>query len=179
MRKLLVLTAALLCTSFSYAVKQHVVTFGKLMPVKLFLGPSEDRVTDMQVRSLFIDGKLKDFTTGDTHDITDTVFVVRERGMPPRGNLIPPMPHGQVAGARKLSVGQMSQVNVATGERNGFSKRMKYVKVPRAITPVLPTPIPGTTRDRQAMDNCDAFFRGDRRPAAGRGDGPARAAGWR
>ena len=78
MRKLLFLTAALLlCASLSYAVKQHVVTFGKLMPVKLFLGPSEDRVVDMQVRSLFIDGKLKDFTTGDTHDITDTVFVVR------------------------------------------------------------------------------------------------------
>lgn len=78
MRKVFVTAAFLLSALLSYgAPKQHNVTFGKLMPVKLFLGPTEDRVTDMQVRSLFIDGKLKDFTTGDTHDITETVFVVR------------------------------------------------------------------------------------------------------
>jgi hypothetical protein len=78
MRRSLVLTAALLFAALCFgAAKPHVVSFGKLMPVKLFLGPSEDRTMDMQVRALFVDSKLKEFTTGDTHDITDTVFVVR------------------------------------------------------------------------------------------------------
>jgi hypothetical protein len=78
MRRMFVLTAALLFASFCFAAaKPHVVSFGKLMPVKLFLGPSEDRTIDMQVRALFIDSKLKEFTTGDTHDVTDTIFVVR------------------------------------------------------------------------------------------------------
>jgi hypothetical protein len=78
MRRSLVLTAVLLFALQSFgAAKPHVVSFGKLMPVKLFLGPSEDHTTDMQVRALFVDSKLKEFTTGDTHDITDTIFVVR------------------------------------------------------------------------------------------------------
>ena len=78
MRKSLILVAALfVCLSAFGAPRTHVVSFGKLMPVKLFLGPSEDRTVDMQVRALFVDSKLKEFTTGDVHDITDSVFVVR------------------------------------------------------------------------------------------------------
>lgn len=78
MRKLFSLVLFLVLGSLAFAAQRHhVISFGKLMPVKLFLGPSEDRTTDMQVRSLFVDGNLKEFTTGDTHDVTDTLFVVR------------------------------------------------------------------------------------------------------
>lgn len=59
------------------AAKQHVISFGKVMPVKLFLGPSEDRTVPMQVRPLYVDTKLKEFTTGEPHDVTDRMFVVR------------------------------------------------------------------------------------------------------
>lgn len=59
------------------ASKPHVITFGKVMPVKLFLGPSEDRTVPMQVRGLYVDSNLKEFTTGEPHDITDRLFVVR------------------------------------------------------------------------------------------------------
>jgi len=47
------------------------------MPVKLFLGPSEDRTTPIQVRPLYVDTKLKEFTTGEPHDVTDRMFVIR------------------------------------------------------------------------------------------------------
>lgn len=60
------------------AAKPHVVTFGKWLPVKLFVGPSEDKSVDMKIRSLYVDGRLREFTTGEPHDITDTLFVVRK-----------------------------------------------------------------------------------------------------
>ena len=47
------------------------------MPVKLFVGPSEDKTVDITVRALYVDTKLKDFTTGDAHDVTDREFVIR------------------------------------------------------------------------------------------------------
>ncbi len=78
MRSPVVLAVALLASSFALAAaKPHVISFGKPMPVKLFLGPSEDHTIDIQVRSLFVDTKLREFTTGDPHDVTDTLFVVR------------------------------------------------------------------------------------------------------
>ncbi len=53
------------------------MSFGKAMPVKLILGPSEDKSLNIMVRPLFLDAKLKEYTTGPAHDITDRVFVVR------------------------------------------------------------------------------------------------------
>ncbi len=73
------LILALFFGTFSYgASKPRVITFGKILPVKLFIGPSEDKTIEMKVRGLYIDGNLKEFTTGEVHDITDRVFVVRK-----------------------------------------------------------------------------------------------------
>jgi hypothetical protein len=47
------------------------------MPVKLLLGPGEDKVLNITVRPLYLDTKLKDYITGPTHDLTDRMFVVR------------------------------------------------------------------------------------------------------
>ncbi len=71
--------AAVLLTALSVAAasKPHVVAFGKAMPVKLFVGPSEDKTLDITVRPLYVDSKLKDFTTGESHEVTDRQFVVR------------------------------------------------------------------------------------------------------
>ncbi len=60
------------------APKPKVITFGKPMTVKLFLGPIEDKTLDIKVRGLYVDGNLKEFTTGDVHDITDRLFVTRK-----------------------------------------------------------------------------------------------------
>jgi hypothetical protein len=67
----------LLASAAMAASKPHVVTLGKPTPVKLFIGPSDDKTIDVTVRPLYVDSKLKEFTTGETHDVTDREFVVR------------------------------------------------------------------------------------------------------
>ncbi len=67
----------LLNIAVSAASKPHVVSLGKPLPVKLFIGPAETRTMDIAVSPLFVDAKLKEFTTGKSHDVTDRQFVVR------------------------------------------------------------------------------------------------------
>ncbi len=67
----------LFATLLSAASKPHVVALGSPQPVKLFAGPSEDKPLDITVRPLYVDTKLKEFTTGKQHDVTDREFVVR------------------------------------------------------------------------------------------------------
>jgi hypothetical protein len=57
--------------------RPHVISYGKPLPVKLFLGPDEEHTTPIKVRSLLLDGKVKEFVTGETHEVTDRLFVVR------------------------------------------------------------------------------------------------------
>lgn len=57
--------------------RQHLITWGKWLPVKWFVGPTDDKVQPMNVRVLLVDGQVKDFTLGQPHDITDQLFVVR------------------------------------------------------------------------------------------------------
>jgi len=59
------------------APKPKVVSFGAWMKVPFFLGPNEDHSTEIKIRALLVDGKIKEFTTGDTHEVTDRYFVVR------------------------------------------------------------------------------------------------------
>lgn len=75
MRRLLVLI--LLAGSAFAASKAHVIAFGKALPVKLMVGPTEDKSLDMTVRGLSVDGRLREFTTGEGHDVTDRLLVVR------------------------------------------------------------------------------------------------------
>ncbi len=55
----------------------HVISFGKTMAVKLYLGPDEEHTAPMKVRALYVDAKLKEFVTGEVHEVTDRLFVVR------------------------------------------------------------------------------------------------------
>jgi len=59
------------------AAKAHVVSLGRPTGVKVLVGPSEDKIMSIAIRALYVDGKLKEFTTGTTHDVTDREFVVR------------------------------------------------------------------------------------------------------
>ena len=70
-------TAILICLPAAATPKPHTVTLGRPVPVKLMVGASENKTVDITVRALNVDGKVKDFTTGDTHDVTDREFVVR------------------------------------------------------------------------------------------------------
>ena len=68
----------LLLGSLAFAAPgAHVISFGKPMPVKLMLGPAEDKSLDLTIRPLLVDGHMREFTTGESHDVTERVFVVR------------------------------------------------------------------------------------------------------
>ena len=79
MKKALLLAVVITCivTAMSTAAKPKILTFGKWMPVKLFIGPTEDKTAPMNVRALMWDGKIKEFTTGEPYDVTDRLLVVR------------------------------------------------------------------------------------------------------
>src|SRR5437763_10079445 len=72
-RALLVALLVSLCTS-GFA-KTHIITFGKTANVQWFVTP--EKSLPIAVRPLYVDGKLREFTTGDVHDVTDSIFVVR------------------------------------------------------------------------------------------------------
>jgi hypothetical protein len=57
--------------------KPHVITFGKWTSVKWFAGPAENTPVDLRVRALYVDARLKEYTTGTPHDVTDRLFVVQ------------------------------------------------------------------------------------------------------
>ncbi len=56
--------------------KSHVITFGKWMSVQ-WPDATGKKLLDLKVRSLFVDTRLKEYTTGATHDLTDRLFAVR------------------------------------------------------------------------------------------------------
>jgi hypothetical protein len=68
----------LLLTAVPIFARTHQITWGKWLPVKWFVGPTDDKVQPMNVRVLYVDGHVKDFTTGQPQDITDQLFVVRD-----------------------------------------------------------------------------------------------------
>lgn len=67
----------MLVISAGAASKPHVMSLGKPMPVKICLDPTEEKTVTINVRPLFLDSKLKEYTAGATHDVTDRLFVVR------------------------------------------------------------------------------------------------------
>jgi hypothetical protein len=64
-------------TSSIFAVpKPHVISFGKWTAAKWCVGP-QAKALDMKIRALYVDMRLKEFTTGMPHEVTDRLFVVR------------------------------------------------------------------------------------------------------
>jgi hypothetical protein len=59
------------------ASKPHVTAFGKWTVVKSSADLDRDRPEDLKVRPLYVDTRLKEFTFGVPHEITEQVFVVR------------------------------------------------------------------------------------------------------
>jgi hypothetical protein len=72
-----VLVLLLITPLASAGGKTHVIGYGKTMAVKLFLGPDEAQTAPMKVRALMVDAKVKEFVTGEAHEVTDRLFVVR------------------------------------------------------------------------------------------------------
>jgi hypothetical protein len=63
------------------APKPHVITFGKWTTVQWFPGMgdvgSERKPLTLKARALFVDARLKEYTLGPAHEVTDRLFVVR------------------------------------------------------------------------------------------------------
>jgi len=65
------------------ATKPHIITFGKWTTVQGSLEPSvatrtvDDKPLSIKVRPLLVDARVKEFTLGPAHDVTDRLFVVR------------------------------------------------------------------------------------------------------
>ncbi len=78
---LAILALALASTLAHAAAKSHAVTLGAVRKVPYSItgdpaGARKDE-TELRIRPLVVDGKVKEWTTGDSHDVTDRSFVVR------------------------------------------------------------------------------------------------------
>jgi hypothetical protein len=78
LRKLLLI---LLMVSFAWCdcaavPKPHVIAFGKWTSAK-WPNATGQKLLDMKVRALLVDTRLREYTTGTPHEITDRLFVVR------------------------------------------------------------------------------------------------------
>jgi hypothetical protein len=47
------------------------------MTVRTTIGLSDTKTIDLKLRPLYVDGRVKEYTTGTPHDITDRLFVVQ------------------------------------------------------------------------------------------------------
>jgi hypothetical protein len=73
------LVCSLLAISAAGAVaKVHLITFGKWTAAQWFTGAAvEDKPTNIKIRALIVDGRVKEYTLGAPHEVTDRLFVVR------------------------------------------------------------------------------------------------------
>jgi hypothetical protein len=60
------------------AAKPKVVTFGRWMPVKYYAGADETTALELKVRPLLVNNEIKEYTTGESHEVSERVFVVRQ-----------------------------------------------------------------------------------------------------
>lgn len=58
------------------ATKPHAITFGKWVAAK-WPNATGEKVLDLKVRPLLVDMRVKEYTTGTPHEVTDRLFVVR------------------------------------------------------------------------------------------------------
>jgi hypothetical protein len=56
--------------------KAHVIAFGKWVAVQCFAGASGGGIA-IKVRSLLVDGRMKEYVTGSPHEVTERLFVMR------------------------------------------------------------------------------------------------------
>jgi hypothetical protein len=75
------LTLGAACTAFAAVAKTHAVGLGgvRKVPYSVAGDPAGARAEEkeLRVRPLVVDGKVKEWTTGEVHDVTDRSFAVR------------------------------------------------------------------------------------------------------
>ncbi len=76
-RVILVLGIICVLATAAVAAKPKVITFGRWLPVKWVPGAKDDISIPLKVRALMVNSDVKGFTTGEPHQVTDRIFVVR------------------------------------------------------------------------------------------------------
>jgi len=73
-----VLLGTLFCGNAVGAPKIHTVGFGKWMTVRWMPGTGpDDKVENLRIRALLVDGRVKEYAEGSIHEVTDRQFVLR------------------------------------------------------------------------------------------------------
>ena len=60
------------------AAKPKVVTFGRVLAVKYYAGADETTALELKVRPLLVNNEIKEYTTGEPHEVSEKIFVVRQ-----------------------------------------------------------------------------------------------------
>lgn len=77
LRYLVVCLFLLSPVSFGAAAKVHIIAFGKWTSVQTLDADGEDNAKPIKIRALLVDGRVKEYSTGAAHEVTDRLFVVR------------------------------------------------------------------------------------------------------
>ena len=74
-----ILVITLLATNTAAGAKVHVITFGKWTSVQWLPATSIEngKPQTIKVRSLIVDGRIKEYVLGSPHEVTERLFVVR------------------------------------------------------------------------------------------------------
>lgn len=77
--RICILVCALFPCVVSAAVKAHVITLGAWTSVqwRAGTGAEDEKTLNMKIRSLLVDGRVRESVFGPTHDATERLFVVR------------------------------------------------------------------------------------------------------
>lgn len=66
------------CSGAKAASKPHVIVFGKWATVKWHPeGDDDAQIAELKTRTLFVDGRAKEYTAGLAHQVTERLFVVQ------------------------------------------------------------------------------------------------------
>lgn len=68
----------ILVSSWAHAdPRAHIVSFGKWQEVEWLAGSGEKKPVTMKVRPLYVDGKHREYTIGQPHEVTEKSFVIQ------------------------------------------------------------------------------------------------------
>lgn len=74
--RVLLLTISILTGRSDAATKVHVIAFGKWMSVQWQQDPTA-KLQTLKVRALVVDGRIREYSIGTPHEVTERLFVVR------------------------------------------------------------------------------------------------------
>jgi hypothetical protein len=57
--------------------KPKIITFGRWTTVQWMVGTDEQQTVNLRVRTLMVNGEVKELTVGEPHEITDRLFVLQ------------------------------------------------------------------------------------------------------